>query len=116
MNRGPDDVTRDADFAEGVRRSAEFMRLHEDEPNEYRPRTYECATCGTRCYEEGDSADLAWACKGDCGEKLCTECATKTPYCASCILDRAEAVAALAARLEAEIEKNKDALLRTMNA
>lgn len=105
----------DAEMAEAVRRSAEYMREHEDEPNVYTPRQYECATCGTRCWEEGADEDLAHACRGECGEKLCAECATKTPYCASCILDRAEAVATLAAELEASIEKNKESLLKTWN-
>lgn len=106
----------DKDFAEGVRRSAEFMRLHEDEPNVYIPRQYECSECGTRCWEEGADEDLAHKCKDECGSMLCAECVKKNPRCEQCVRDRAEAVLELAERLEAEIERNKEALLRTMNA
>lgn len=102
----------DADFAEGVRRSAEFMRLHEDEPNEFIPKARCCADCETRGYEEDDSA---FRCKADCGEWLCAECAEVWPTCHQCECDRAEAVAAEAARLETEIEQRKESLLRTMN-
>jgi hypothetical protein len=96
---------RDADFAEAVRRSAEYMRLHEDEPNEFIPKARYCARCETRGYEEDDTAVR---CKTDCGEWLCGECGAQYRICEACEIEKAEAVAAEAARLEAQVEADRE--------
>lgn len=81
------------------------------DPTDY-PTVHYCAECEHPCSSDYSGPDEGFECAADCGNWLC---AAHKGFCEQCRIDREEAVAAEAARLESEIEKNKEALLRTMN-
>ena len=70
-------------WAEGVRRSAEFMRQHQDEPNTYMPRHFNCAICEADCWDEDSDEAVATKCHQCEDQWLCGE--HRGQICPACV-------------------------------